>query len=178
MNERDIRLTPTSYVVLGLIEAMGSATPYDLKTAARQGVANLWALPHTQLYTESARLAAAGLLNEEREEGGRRRRVYELTAAGAEALEAWRAETVAPDWELRDAGLLKLFFGAETGTLAIAQLDAHRERLAEYERLRDAAGEAMPTGMRLALEAGIGHEREYLRFWAAVEAGDDPGEGG
>lgn len=178
MSDRDIRLTPTSYVVLGLIEAMGSATPYDLKTAAREGVANLWALPHTQLYTESARLAEAGLLDEEREEGGRRRRVYELTAAGAQALSEWREEPTAPGWELRDAGLLKLFFGADPGALGGVQLDAHHDRLAEYERLRDVAGNAMPDGMRLALEAGIGHEREYLRFWQAIAAGDDPGEGG
>ena len=32
----------------------------------------------------------------------------------------------------------------------------------------------MPDGMRLALEAGIGHEREYLRFWQAIADGDTP----
>lgn len=174
MSERDIRLTPTSYVVLGLIEAMGSATPYDLKVAAREGVANLWALPHTQLYTESSRLAGGGLLSENREEGGRRRRVYRLTAAGSEALAAWREDASPTGWELRDAGLLKLFFGADPEALSAAQLEAHRDRLAEYERIHDAAGEAMPRGMRLALEAGIGHEREYLRFWEAIARGDDP----
>lgn len=26
----------------------------------------------------------------------------------------------------------------------------------------------MPLGMRLALEAGIGHEREYVRFWSKL----------
>ena len=25
----------------------------------------------------------------------------------------------------------------------------------------------MPEGLRLALEAGIGHEREFIRFWSA-----------
>ena len=175
MAERDIRLTPTSYVVLGLIEAMGSATAYDLKTAARQGVGNLWALPHTQLYSESARLAEAGLLKEKREEGGRRRRVYSLTAAGRKQLESWRADTeVETAWELRDAGLLKLFFGADPKALAASQLAAHREHLAEYERLRAEIGEGLPAGMLLALDAGIGHEREYLRFWQAVADGDTP----
>ena len=169
----DIRLTPTSYVVLGLIEAMGSATPYDLKLAARQGVSNLWALPHTQLYSESARLAAAGLLSERREEGGRRRRTYRLTAAGRRRLEAWRVDAAPPSWELRDAGLLKLFFGGDPASLAPAQIEAHEERLAEYERLQ-AAGERLPDGMRLALASGVGHEREYLRFWRAIAAGDTP----
>lgn len=173
MNERDIRLTPTSHVVLGLIEALGSATPYDLKVTAREGVANLWALPHTQLYSESSRLAAAGLLSERREEGGRRRRVYRLTAAGSAALEEWRRDASASGWELRDAGLLKLFFGADPSALAATQLEAHGDRLAEYERLRAAAA-AMPPGMLLALDAGIGHEREYIRFWTAVADGDTP----
>lgn len=171
----ELRLTPTSYVVLGLIESMGSATAYDLKVAARQGVANLWALPHTQLYTESARLAEGGLLSEKREEGGRRRRVYRLTAAGRRRLEEWRDDTgESMGWELRDAGLLKLFFGSDPVELATAQLEAHRARLEEYERLRDAAAGPIPAGMLLALDAGIGHEREYLRFWQAVADGDTP----
>ena len=29
------------------------------------------------------------------------------------------------------------------------------------------AGE-MTSGMRLALESGIGHQREYVRFWSRV----------
>lgn len=173
MSERDIRLTPTSYVVLGLIEAMASATPYDLKVAAREGVGNLWALPHTQLYSESARLAAAGLLDEEREKGGRRRRRYRLTSAGGDALARWREDASPTAWELRDAGLLKLFFGADPKALAAAQIEAHRERLAEYQHIHEVAGNSMPHGMRLALEAGIGHEREYLRFWEAVADGDN-----
>ena len=165
-----IRLTPTSYVVLGLVESMKSATAYDMKVAARLGVSNLWALPHTQLYSESARLADAGLLEQEREEGGRRRRTYRLAASGRAALRAWRAEDSPTEWELRDAGLLKLFFGSDPVQLATTQLEAHRARLGEYEALRGTA-EGMPAGMLLALDAGIGHEREYVRFWTAVAEG-------
>src|SRR5205085_381087 len=50
------RLTPASYVVLGLVEGWQPATPYELKRAAELGVVNLWSVPHTQLYTEPARL--------------------------------------------------------------------------------------------------------------------------
>ena len=165
-----VRLTPTSYVVLGLIEAMQPATAYDLKGAARMGVSNLWALPHTQLYSECGRLADAGLLDEEQEPSGRRRRIYRLADAGRAALDAWRSDASPTGWELRDAGLLKLFFGSDPAELAASQLAAHRERLAEYEGMREAA-EAIPEGMRLALEAGIGHEREYLRFWESLAEG-------
>src|SRR6266536_110445 len=107
----ETRLTPTSYVVLGLIEQMQPASPYDLKRAVSMGVGQFWSLPHTQLYAECGRLAEAGLLSERREEGGRPGRIYRLTKAGEASLEGWRHEPTSDLYELRDAGLLKLFFG-------------------------------------------------------------------
>jgi DNA-binding PadR family transcriptional regulator len=157
-------------VVLGLIERMQPATPYDLKRAAEAGVDYLWSLPHTQLYSECARLAEAGLLNEEREEGGRRRRIYRITRAGRRALDDWRQDPEAGEWELRDAGLLKLFLGADPVPLAKAQIAAHEERLRVYEEMRD-AGAGPTDNTRLALESGIGHEREYLRYWRRIAEG-------
>jgi PadR family transcriptional regulator, regulatory protein AphA len=162
------RLTPTSYVVLGLVELCQPATPYDLKQFARLSVFNFWSVPHTQIYTECARLAQIGYLDEEREDGGRRRRVYRLTAAGRKALADWRAESTGELVELRDPGLLKLFFGADPAAIAAAQADAHGQQLARYEEMLSTAGDEMPEGMRLALEAGIGHEREFVRFWKDV----------
>ena len=165
------RLTPISFVVLGLIETLEPATPYDLKRLAAQSVTNFWSLPHTQLYSECARLAGLGLLDEERESGGRRRRIYRLTPAGRDALESWRRDDTPATWELRDAGLLKVFFGGDAAALAGAQLDAHRDKLAELEALADVE---MPAGMRTALEAGIGFERQYIRFWESVAASNVP----
>ena len=159
-----VHLTSTSYVVLGLLERLEPATPYDLKRAAQLGVSNLWSLPHAQLYVEPARLAAAGLLSERQEQSGRRRKRYTLTDRGRRALDDWRAIPTAEPTELRDPGLLKLFFGAPPGPLAQAQLQAHRAQLDSYKQ-RPAD---LPTGVRLALQAGIGHEREWVRFWARV----------
>ena len=166
------RLTPTSYVVLGLIEQMQPASPYDLKGAVAMGVGQFWSLPHTQLYSECTRLAEAGLLSERREETGRRRRLYRLTKPGAEELDRWRHEPTGELYELRDAGILKLFFGADPKTLAPPQLEAHIERLREYEELLE-QGRAMnaPPGVIHATEAGIGHEREYVRFWKRLSGG-------
>lgn len=166
--EPNLRLTDTSYVVLGLVELCQPATPYDLKQFARISVFNFWSVPHTQVYSECSRLAAGGLLDEEREEGGRRRRVYRLTAQGSTALEEWRSNPAAGVLELRDPGLLKLFFGADPAAVAAAQLEAHRGQLRAYEDIHQSAGEEMPRGMRLALEAGMGHEREFIRFWTDV----------
>jgi PadR family transcriptional regulator AphA len=164
------RLTPTSYVVLGLIEQMQPASPYDLKRAVAMGVGQFWSLPHTQLYSECSRLAEVGLLTERREESGRRRRIYRLARAGSEALDDWRREPTSEIWELRDAGLLKLFFGADPGLLAPGQLEAHKARLAQYEaQLEEANRVGAPEGVIHAIEAGVGHEREYLRFWSRMK---------
>ena len=166
------RLTPTSYVVLGLIEQMQPASPYDLKLAVAKGVGQFWSLPHTQLYAECGRLAKAGMLSERREEGGRRRRLYRLTGAGEQALEGWRSEPTSDLYELRDAGLLKLFFGADPRKLAPQQLEAHEERLREYEaQLEECRRINAPPGSIHAIEAGIGHEREYVRFWKRLGGG-------
>ncbi|MGH2865210.1 MAG: PadR family transcriptional regulator [Solirubrobacteraceae bacterium] len=170
------RLTETSYIVLGMLERLQPATPYDLKRLAQMSTINFWSVPHTQLYTECARLARAGLLCEHREQTGRRRRIYNLTEDGARALEQWRSQPTEALEEVRDEGLLKLFFGADPAALAVAQLDAHRRQLLSYEHLHEGAGE-MPHGMRLALEAGIGHEREFIRFWSELsETGPPAGD--
>ncbi len=161
-------LTETSYIVLGLIEQIGAATPYDLKRMAQVSTFNFWAVPHTQLYTECGRLAGEGLLSEQREQSGRRRRIYRLTERGREALAQWLAEPTEELEELRDPATLKLFFGGDPARLAATQLDAHRRKLRSYEQLHAEATE-WPRGWRLALEAGIGHERESVRFWTGIE---------
>src|SRR3954464_700116 len=74
-----VNLTPTSAIVLGLLELIGEGTPYDLKEAVGITGGRFWTFQHAQLYAETERLAQAGLLNEEREEGGRRRKHFSLT---------------------------------------------------------------------------------------------------
>jgi DNA-binding PadR family transcriptional regulator len=167
------RLTETSYIVLGLLERLQPATPYDLKRVAQLSTINFWTVPHTQLYSECARLAEEGLLSEQREQSGRRRRVYSLTERGALALDEWRSEPTDALEEVRDAGLLKLFFGADPAKLAVAQLRAHQRQLEAYEQMR-AEDAGVPRGMLLALEAGIGHEREFVRFWSELLGSTDP----
>ena len=170
MTKRDIRLTPTSYIVLGLITAAGRATPYDLKRVHQQGIGGFWSLNHAQLYAEPDRLAEGGYLSVEREEGGRRRKLYELTDRGREAFSTWLSTPTDEFTELRDPGLLQLFFGAAPGPLAEVQRGIHAERLASYEALHAAGAASWPDGARLVLESGIGHEREWLRFWETVAA--------
>ncbi|HYN91741.1 MAG TPA: PadR family transcriptional regulator [Thermoleophilaceae bacterium] len=168
---QEIRLTPTSYIVLGLLELAGESTPYVLKQLVARSVGFFWTLQHAQLYTEPERLAKAGYVTETREEGGRRRRMYALTDRGRKALGDWRTETTSALGEYREPAALKLFFGADPAQLAARQIEAHRAKLAEYERIRDAMPEEVPEGPRLALEMGIRHERESIAFWEDLAAG-------
>jgi PadR family transcriptional regulator, regulatory protein AphA len=168
MAKRDIRLTPTSYVVLGLITAAGRATtPYELKQMHAAGIGGFWTLNHAQLYAEPDRLVSGGYLSVEREEGGRRRKLYSVTDAGRHALDEWLATPSDEFTELRDLGLLQLFFGADPAAVAEVQLRIHGEALASYEELHRSA-DGWPDGPRLVLESGIGHEREWLRFWRRI----------
>ncbi|MDX6698548.1 MAG: hypothetical protein QOE65_1945 [Solirubrobacteraceae bacterium] len=157
-------LPPVAYLVLGLIEQAGETTPYELKQMAAS-VSGLWTLRHDQVYREPERLARRGLLEEEREADGRRRRRFRITAAGRAALREWLSTPTTEFTELRDAGLLQLFLGADPGPLAAQQAAAHEARLAEYEALAAGLPPETPDGVRLSLRAGIGHEREWVRFW-------------
>jgi DNA-binding PadR family transcriptional regulator len=171
------RLTPISYIVLGLLAWAGEATPYRLKQLVAASVGNFWTLQHAQLYTEPERLAKAGYLTEQRERGGRRRKLYAITDKGRRALAEWRAEPTDAIPELRAPALLKLFFGAEPGELAPVQLEAHRRKLAEYEEIRATMPESVPAGPRLALEAGIAAERQQVEWWEGVMVSVDGDRG-
>jgi DNA-binding PadR family transcriptional regulator len=83
-----LRLGPGSYALLGLVALRRSASAYDLKRGLGHLAREFWAMPHAQIYGETARLAAAGLLAAEQEEAGRRRRAYRITPAGRAALKA------------------------------------------------------------------------------------------
>jgi PadR family transcriptional regulator, regulatory protein AphA len=164
-----IQLTQTSYVVLGLVARAGEATPYDLKQIVAATVGGFFSIPHSQLYAEPERLARAGYLKERRERTGRRRKHYTLTEKGGKALDEWLRTPTEELYELRDPGLLKLAFGGDPKALASAQLAAHEARLEELRgiaRILETAG--APTEQVLVAEAGIGHAREYIRFWKRV----------
>ena len=77
----DVRLGPVSYLTLGIVAMDGASTPYDLKRFVQGSVGHFWPFPHTQLYQEPKRLAEAGLLEEKREDSGRRRRHYSITTS-------------------------------------------------------------------------------------------------
>ena len=194
------QLTPTSYLVLGLLAREGPSTPYELKRHVAATIGHFWSFPHALLYKEPARLVQLGLLTEEREDGGRRRRLFTITEAGRNALRAWLGQPARHPTELRDLALLQLFFAdlePTTATLAIAQeqVALHQAQLAGYE-----AGQLVEDGRRagerisrtieqwrgVTLPMGLLYERAAVEFWQGVvtqvtrsdaHAARDPGPG-
>ncbi len=178
------RLTPTSYLVLGLLAREGPSTPYDLEQHVKATLGNFWSFPHTLLYSEPPRLGALGLVTETRETEGRRRRVFSITPAGMAALDAWLERPSGEPTELRDPGLLQLFFADLASDdakrrLAERRLAIHEAKLAayreadRYERHTEGPqrgqrtvehwrGETLPMGLR--------YESEAVGFWADVVA--------
>lgn len=169
MERKPIKLSGTSYAVLALIAGLGEATPYDLKQALTDSIENFWPVPHTTFYAEPARLAAAGYLSERQEQHGRRRKLYDLTDAGREALAAWAARAEAAPPQLRDEALLKIFAGSDPEPLLHARRAWHVGKL---EELR-----ALLTDDRWALQPDGGPIRTLyagLRYHeSAIEALDE-----
>src|SRR3954454_7618915 len=108
MKSKQIKLTTTSYALLALLDQLGEATSYDIKQALDRSIQNFWPVPHTTAYEEPARLATGGYLSVKVEQGGRRRKLYRLTAAGRRALREWTDEPTAAPPQLYDEVMLKV----------------------------------------------------------------------
>ncbi|MGD9526282.1 PadR family transcriptional regulator [Pseudonocardia sp.] len=172
-----LRLSATSYVVLGMIALRGPSTPYDLKRAVARSVGYFWHFPHAQLYSEPDRLAEAGLLDLAVEDRGRRRKTYSITDEGLAALRAWLAVPTDEHFEMRDVAELKLFFNevgdpADVPRLAAQQIRQHEERIAVYEEMARRYGDSAALQPRMiTLELGLEMEHAALRFWRALADG-------
>jgi PadR family transcriptional regulator, regulatory protein AphA len=167
-------LPPSSYVVLGLLAVYGPMTPYDLKKSIDGSVGYFWSFPRAQLYVEPERLKDLGLLTEEREPEGRRRRTYSITEEGRATLREWLVTDTYEHTEIHDAGLLKLFFAQamtrdEVVALARQQEASHRQRLAEYEAIVAQIHDQPTAAPALAtLRMGIRYETTSIEYWDGI----------
>jgi PadR family transcriptional regulator, regulatory protein AphA len=171
-------LPASSYVVLGLVAHHGPLTPYDMKRCVADGVGYFWDFPHSQLYVEPPRLVKLGLLEESREVDGRRRRLFSLTDAGRAVLLDWVREADTAPTEIRDHGLLKLFFcrlvtGDDVAALARGHAAAHGAKLAEYRRIDERMARSPDLAhQRATLRMGLLFEQAAVAFWQEIV--DDP----
>ena len=170
-------LTATGRVILGMI-ALGRQTGYDIKALVDKTTRYFWAASYGQIYPELRSLEERGLVRGRPEPtGGRARTVYELTEAGQTALHGWLASGAEPSYELRDEGMLKLFFSDSLPEERIANIRAMRERqerkLAQLRALEphaaEGAGEQRTSGPYLTLQLGIASTECFIEWCAATE---------
>lgn len=146
----------TTYVVLGML-GWRPMSGYEIKSIVDHSTRLFWAASYGQIYPELRRLSEQGLIEGRAEpHGGRRRNVYRLSPAGRRELKAW-LHTDPEVFELRDEGLLKLFFAAADESSAVGTLRAkqaqHQDMLS---RLREMQSQGGPAGYAaLVLRHGI-----------------------
>lgn len=130
-------LSPTAYVILGMV-SREARSGYEIKALVDNTTRFFWAASYGQIYPELRKLSAAGLVEGiDAPRGERKRTVYEITADGEEELKAWLRQPP-QTFEMREEGLLKLFFA---GILEPAEAAATLRAMREYrhglaERLR------------------------------------------
>ena len=169
-----MRLSGTAVVILGLL-ALRPRSGYDIKQAVDRSTRYFWSASYGQIYPELRRLAKAGLVEgEDAPTGARRRTEYRITAAGRDELQAWLAD---PGFglELRDEGLLKLFFAdllspEQALALVRSRRDVH-QRWLDQLRAIDAGppfvgGQAFPD---VVLDYGIDFSEWAASWWEAME---------
>jgi PadR family transcriptional regulator, regulatory protein AphA len=179
MKSKAIRLTPTSYALLALLDQLGEATSYDIKQALEMSIQNFWPVPHTTAYEEPARLTAGGYLSVRQERHGRRRKLYLVTEAGRAALAAWAAEPTAAPPQVRDEAMLKVFAGADPEPLRGVRAAWHQAKLEELEGYLEQVREAEGwTGSERALLAGVAYHRKMLEMLKDLGGAGRPGDDG
>jgi PadR family transcriptional regulator, regulatory protein AphA len=104
-------LTPTARVILGMLR-LGAQTGYEIKRAIDLSTRFFWSASYGQIYPELRRLEERGLVKARPDpRGGVKRMSYKLTKKGESTLHGWLTDSDSYIFELRDEGLLRLFFG-------------------------------------------------------------------
>lgn len=168
------QLSPTAYVILGFVRNE-PRSGYEIKALVDYSTRFFWAASYGQIYPELKRLSEAGLIvGSDSPTGGRKRTVYEITADGEEELRAWLRQ--APEtFEMRDEGLLKLFFAnALSREEAVEILRAMRaRRLAINEQLqaiKDLKGEIEDPFPMIVLQGGLEYTQWFADWCERMEA--------
>ncbi len=153
-------------VILGAVDK-GCRSGYAIKQLVDNATRFFWAASYGQIYPELRRLEREGLIVGTAEgAGGRGRTEYALTEKGHARLREWLLDPEA-GYELRDQGLLKLFFAdaVDRGEAVqiVGNMRVAREQILVRLRAIEASGVATGSSA-LALEYGI-EKHEWMIDW-------------
>lgn len=179
------------FVVLGLLMTLGPQTLYSLRKVFDGGAAYFYSASLGGLQSALRGLVRDGYVTvRETTENGRHKKIYEVTASGREAFQAWIRSPLEGDIEA--AALSRLFhLGLVTDAAdrqavletIVSALETQLGELQEVEKSIEAQVAAAPPPPELAnvftyqtatLEYGLMSHRaalQWLREFAAREAG-------
>ncbi len=167
-------LSATAYVILGMIRKE-PRSGYEIKALVDQTTRFFWAASYGQIYPELKRLSEAGLIEGiDSPTGGRRRTVYEITADGEAELKAWLRQP--PEtYEMREEGLLKLFFAdalpREEAIEILRAMRAYRLGIAAQLRaMEPAKAEGEDPFPLIVLRGGIEFTEWFADWCDRIEA--------
>lgn len=168
-----VKLKAPSYLMLGMVR-LGARSGYAIKKATDRSTRGFWPTSLAQVYPELGRLERAGLLRRSEDpRGARQRSVYEVTEQGEAALSNWLRSAREAPLQLRDEGLLKLFFAdalPREDQLTLVRRQRERAQQAEQvirEEMIPLAEAQATTGARYpAIAAQLGADMyAYARRW-------------
>ncbi len=166
------------HALLGFL-SMRPMSGYDLKRRVDESVGHFWTADQAAIYRTLSELDAQGLVMHERVAQVSRpdRKVFHLTEAGREALDAWLAAPM-PPVPRREPLLVKLFFAGRLSSESLrdllsselahaeTELAGYRSILEAVDALRTPVPEAAQLGPVITLTYGVRAataQREWLR---------------
>lgn len=124
-----MELSATAKVILGMLAAR-PRSGYEIKRLVDDSARFFWAASYGQIYPELKRLEKSGLITgNDASQGARQRTVHRLTAKGKRAAREW-IERPPQVVELRDEGLLELFFAGSVDPARAPEIARERAAMA------------------------------------------------
>jgi PadR family transcriptional regulator, regulatory protein AphA len=167
------------FILLGFLNYR-PMTGYDLKQTIDQSSAHFWHAHHSQIYTTLRDMKDKGLVTSRLVQagGGPDRRVYTVTSAGSDALNAWLDQPLTHPSPVKEELLVRLFFSARRDPQDVlaelrVQSARHRETASAYDELARCLPDQAPKELdlerdqkfwRLTLEMGLRYEAMYLAW--------------
>jgi PadR family transcriptional regulator, regulatory protein AphA len=159
-------LPTPAYVILGMLR-LGARSGYDVKRLVDGSTRYFWTISQAQIYPLLKRLEDEGLVRGRAEPRGRRpRRAYELTRRGEQELVVWLRDQHDVGYELRDLGMLKLFFADVLEPAEVLEhVRAMRARAEQVLEHLDRDSQPYAAALR---DAGRRHPLDTLRLGIAL----------
>lgn len=165
------------YVVLGMIR-LGAQSGYEIKRTVELSIRFFWTISQAQIYPSLERLEREGLIKGKLEPlGKRRRRTFTITKAGQTALREWLRLQEPMPFELRDIGMIKLFFADaldpdDARALLTAVRRRSEERVSTLRSIEPAALSTQRNGNDyplLTLRMGIAFHQAMMEVCSEFE---------